>query len=739
MGSANIIPNGGEAPFNIVLTHISTSTAYTANQVNSNLFRGLSDGQYTVQVTDNLGCTETFTNAFTLSPPEPIVANIQTTQGLVCEGDTIAEIMGGFTPRTVTTNYRYILKTYDSDAPGANLIQTTSAQTSPTFSNLRSGYYSITVLDDLNCSDETAIIEIIEPIEVKGQLVTAQRATCLSDAELLLTASGGTGPYMWNIDGTSTFNAMNEINGPNTHLFTGVLPNTYQYYVQDSEGCISVLTNSIIINPIIPLTVTLDNDNPTINCNGDNTGVINAEAQGGLGNYQYALFSDAGLTNEVSPNQPTGLFTDLLAGSYYLRVQSDDCEVTSALITITEPDPLLIDTANTSITDVTCNGQEDGSITVNMIGGSGIYQYAISPNLDRFSDDNTFDELAPGDYIIIAQDSNGCFELVEATIVEPEVLEITTASTPEICVGEEDGTIDLTIIGGTAPYSTRLADEADFVQDRTSFTNLAAGDYIIYIEDAQGCEETIIVTIDTGVDLGAIVEPIYGCNGNFPSNYVNIVLNDPSIEDDVLFGLDTVDPMEMQLTPIFRELTPGTHFISISHANGCIATYDVEILAFEPLEITVVESNINQITATVTGGRENYTFYLDDRDMGSENVYYITETNTYDVTVVDENGCESTASIFIEFIDIEIPNFFTPNGDGENDMWMPLNIEIYPEIFISIYDRYGRTVYTFKDNEDGWNGFYQNAELPTGDYWYIIKLNGEADTREFVGNFTLYR
>lgn len=739
MGSANIIPNGGEAPFNIVLIHVSTSTTYTANQVNSNLFRGLSDGQYTVEVTDNLGCTQTFTNAFVLSPPEPIVANIQSIQGLVCEGDTIAEITGGFTPRAVTTNYRYILKTYDSDAPGANLLQTTSAQTSATFSNLRSGYYTITVLDDLNCSDETAIIEIVEPIEVKGQLVTAQRATCLSDAELLLTASGGTGPYMWNIDGTSTFNAMNEINGPNTHLFTGVSPNTYQYYVQDSEGCISVLTNSVTINPITPLTVTLDNDNPTINCNGDNSGVINAEAQGGLGNYQYALFSDAGLTNEVSPNQPTGLFTDLLAGPYYVRVQSDDCEVATTVITITQPDPLLIDTANTVFNDVTCNGQEDGSITVNMLGGSGTYQYAISPNLDRFSDDNTFDELAPGDYIIIAQDSNGCFELIEATIVEPDVLEITTASTPEICVGEEDGTIDLSIIGGTAPYSTRLADETDYVQGRTSFTNLAAGDYIIFIEDAQGCEETIIVTIDAGVDLGAIVEPIYGCNGVFPSNYVNIVLNDPSIENDVLFGLDTVDPMEMQLNPIFRELTPGNHFISISHANGCIATYDIEIESYDPLTLTVAETNINQITATVAGGKENYTFYFGDTNNGSENVFYITETDTYLVTAIDENGCEIIASIFIEFIDIEIPNFFTPNGDGGNDLWKPENIEVYPNIFISIFDRYGRSVYKFQDNKDGWDGIYQTTELPSGDYWYVIKLNGEADTREFIGHFTLYR
>ncbi|WP_405409981.1 T9SS type B sorting domain-containing protein [Maribacter sp. Asnod1-A12] len=737
MGSANISPLGGEGPYDITLTHIASSIAYTETQVNSFLFQGLSAGQYSVDVTDALGCSIPFANAFELVVPDPITATISSTT-LLCENDNDASITATIATRNVTTNYRYILNTY-SDASGSNQIQTSSSQTVDTFNNLSSGFYSVTILDDMNCSFETAIEEIVNPVEVKGQLVTAQRISCLSDAELLLTASGGTGPYMWNTDGTSTFNAMNEVNGPNTHLFTGVVPNTYQYYVQDSFGCISVLSNSVTINPITVLTVTLDNDDPTISCYGDNSGVINAEAQGGLGNYQYALFSDAGLTNEVRANQPTGLFTDLLAGPYYVRVQSDDCEVTSALITITEPDELLIDTANTIINDVTCNGQEDGSITVNMLGGSGIYQYAISPNLDRFSDDNTFDDLAPGDYVIIAQDSNGCFELIEATIAEPDVLEITTESTAEICVGEEDGTIDLTIIGGTAPYSTRLEDESDFVQDRTSFTNLAAGDYIIFIQDAQGCEETIIVTIDAGVDLGAIVEPVYGCNGNFPSNYVNIVLNDTSIEDNVLFGLDTVDPSEMQLTPIFRELTAGSHFISISHANGCIATYDIEIEAFEPLEITVVESNINQITATVTGGKENYTFYFEDENRGSENVFYITETGTYTITVIDENGCESTASLFIEFIDIEIPNFFTPNGDGQNDFWMPDNIEVYPEIFISIYDRYGRSVYTFKDNEDGWDGFYQENELPTGDYWYIIKLNGAADTREFVGNFTLYR
>ena len=248
-----------------------------------------------------------------------------------------------------------------------------------------------------------------------------------------------------------------------------------------------------------------------------------------------------------------------------------------------------------------------------------------------------------------------------------------------------------------------------------------------------------MVTIEPGVNLNAHVETVYGCNGNTPNNYVNIAMDDEGLQDQVLFGLDTMNPMEMQLNPFFRDVDPGTHYISISHENGCITTHTFEVEHFEPLQLTVTQTNINEITAAVSGGRENYTIYFGDVNNGSDNVYHITETDTYLVTVVDENGCEATASIYMEFIDIEIPNFFTPNGDGKNDTWKPKNIEVYPNIYINIYDRYGRTVYTFEDNEDGWDGIYQESDLPSGDYWYIIKMNGESDTREFVGHFTLYR
>ena len=206
-----------------------------------------------------------------------------------------------------------------------------------------------------------------------------------------------------------------------------------------------------------------------------------------------------------------------------------------------------------------------------------------------------------------------------------------------------------------------------------------------------------------------------------------------------MYALDSRDPSAMQMDPDFSNLAPGPHYLAISHINGCVQTIDFEIDAFEPLTLVLEQRNINEITAIAEGGQPEYTFYFNDEDYGSDNTYYINATGTYTVRVVDQNGCVVEAEIFMEFIDIEIPNFFTPDGDGMNDFWIPENMEGFPQILIKIYDRYGRVVAEVRYGVQGWDGNYNGKELPTGDYWYTIQLNGENDTREFVGHFTLYR
>jgi gliding motility-associated-like protein len=734
-GSASIKPSGGKAPYNIQLTNGTTGAVSNAIQVTANLFQELTAGQYSIRITDALGCIQTFTNEFEFLLPDPISGTVTATN-LVCQGDTDASLSFTLNSRNIGTNYRYLLQKFN-DLAGTHLIASSTSQVSSPFNNLAAGFYRIKVLDDMGCSFESTITQIEDPVEVVAQVLTVQTMGCQNGAILELSAQGGTAPYSWSFD-ESTFNPMNGINGMGTHVFQNVSDGTYQYYIRDSFNCISIISNEITINPIETLTVVVDTDAAFINCNGESSALIDAEADGGLGNYQYGLFADAGLVNEIIPYQSTGLFANLLQGMYYISVMSEDCQVTSEVIQITEPESLVI---TPTIMNVLCHGDENGSITIDVEGGSGVYQYAISPNLNQFDDKNTFENLAPGDYRVIVQDTNGCFELIEFTIVEPALLEMEVTSTPEICIGDNDGSVSVSINGGTSPYSTALDSNEDneFVEGKFMYTNLPGGTYILFVRDVNGCTINETITVENGANLNANVAVIYECAGDTPNNYIALTLADTTITTEVMYALDSTDPNDFVLDPNFTNLAPSMHYVSIAHANGCINTVKFEVEGFEPLSLSLEQRNLNEITAIASGGKEGYTFYFDDQENGDDAIFYIRRTDTYTVRVVDQNGCESIATIFMEFIDIEIPNFFTPDGDGENDRWIPRNIAQFPDIYINIFDRYGRTVYTIQDNDEGWDGFYQKNTLPTGDYWYVIKLNGPEDQREFIGHFTLYR
>ncbi len=737
-GSILIDPEGGTAPYDIILTNTTTTQSYTQTNVQAHIFTGLSGGDYDVTITDASNCP--ISDTITLLTPDALVPTIVATP-LVCFNGATGTLTASVNTRNVTPNYLYQINRYDST--GSTILTTSANQTSNIFTGLNAGYYSVTVNDDVGCSENTPIIQIVNPAEVEALLIRTRALTCdtTMGVELELSATGGSGTYEYSEDNI-TWIAMTgstavipdgaNINGP---LGAG----TYRYYVRDAiNGCIAVQSNEIIEDVIEPLTLTLDTTAAFINCNGDNTAAIYASAQGGLGNYMYELYTDVTLsaTSRIAGPQSLGEFNGLTAGTYFVNVFSEDCTVAAQQVVITEPDAL---THTDSVENVLCFGDENGSITIQLTGGAGGYQYAISPNLNQFTSENVFDELAPGNYTVIAQDQNGCFIELQYTITQPEALSVSATSTPEICVGDADGTIDLNITGGTAPYSTRLATETDFVQDRISFTDLSADNYIIFVRDANNCESDTGILVEGGANLSASIEVVYECSGDTPSNYINIRLEDASVIGDVLYALDSTDPADMQLNPDFRNSAPGSHYIAIAHSNGCIQTVDFEVQNFEPLTLSLEQGGINQISATANGGKEGYTFYFGEDNNGSDNTYIVNRTDTYTVRVIDANGCEATENIFIEFIDIEIPNFFTPDGDGQNDVWMPRNQEGFPEILTVIFDRYGREVYRMSLNTPGWNGLYNETELPTGDYWYVIKLRGENDDREFVGNFTLYR
>ncbi|NAS30923.1 T9SS type B sorting domain-containing protein, partial [Flavobacteriaceae bacterium R38] len=706
----------------------------------NNVFSGLDAGNYTVEVRDANGCIRDASQP--LTQPTPIAADAVLTNGLVCEGDTTASIevnaTGGRPDIDPTATYQYILNVLDNTG---TIVSSSAAQNSNTFAGLSAGRYSVTVIDGFNCDATTNEIIIDDPAEIVATLVQETAPTCLVDATITLTATGGVGPYQYSTDG------INFIGSFASSITLPAPTGSYQFYVRDSNLCPSGISNLVSIEAVPALTIdaqtTVD-----VGCFGEATGLIQVVSSGGLGNHMYTLLASDG-TTQLRPAQTDDIFRDLTAGTYFVRVNSGvDCTEISAPITITEGPDL---TARTPIVVNPLCIDDMGSITVELQGGTGQYQYAISPNLNEFQSENTFTDLPAGTYTIVAQDSNGCKPFVfEMEIVAPTPVVATTTNVQgEVCAGDTDGFIEIDITGGTAPYSTRIVSTANnpltfdpnFVQDQVLFTGLAGGfPYVVLVRDANGCETQLAVDLPEGITIDAEVRVETICNAEtLPTNNV-IVTMDASLENDVLYALDSNDDGALRLFDRngFRGVAPGDHFVRVVHANGCEQRIDFTIDAVDPLGLTAREGQINEIVAVTTGGREDYEYFFNGVSNGSSPSFFVNQTGTYEVRVVDANGCEAVATIFIEFIDIFIPNFFTPDGDGTNDTWSPRNTEPFPNILTQVFDRYNRLIAELRQGES-WIGTYNGTPLPSGDYWYVVKLNASNDGREFVGNFTLYR
>ena len=731
-GAILIEGDGGWAPYDIVLVNTNTGQNYTANDVTSFEFTGLSEGSYTITVTDDRGCI--FNDTETLSQPADITATAVQADPIICEGEITASIVvtasGGRPDVDPAGVYRYILNTLDA---GGNIVSSSAAQLNNVFTDLRAGRYSVTVIDGWSCDAITLPVEITEPTAVIASLVQVTAPTCLTEGSIELSATGGVGPYSYSTDG---------INFTGSFASSIVLPapaNTYQYYVRDNNNCISDISNEVNVDPVPTLTVSeelvID-----INCNGESTGIIRIAASGGLGNYEFTIYRLPDLITPYRPMQLEDTFTGLPAGTYQIRVDSDDCSETIS-VPIQEGMPL---TARQPVVSNPLCTDDLGSISVELQGGTGVYQYAISPNLNEFQPENMFTDLTPGMYTIIAQDSNGCRPFVfQREIIAPQPLAGTIQDVAtEVCSGDNDGFIEVNITGGTAPYSTKLVSndpnlaDMPFELNRVRYDGLAGGyTYVVLVEDANGCESQIVAELQNGVviDPQATLETL--CDNNLPTTNVMITVN-PNVTNDVIYFLD--GDVTGQLDGRFENLSPGPHTVVIQHANGCNDNVSFTVPDIPLLDITAVQGNINQIVATATGGVEDYEYYFNDVFNGNDNTFVINETGTYTVRVVDANGCEAETEIFMEFIDIFIPNFFTPDGNGNNDTWSPKNTESFPDIITRIYDRYGRQLAELRQGES-WLGTYNGNPMPSGDYWYVVKLNADFDGREFVGNFTLYR
>lgn len=694
-------------------------------------FENLTPGKYTVNVKDSKGCIDSqiidlvipAPITFTATPSAPMLSCYGATDGSI----TVATPTGG-----QGSNYSYTLNLTTSTG-----IITRGPQESNVFNGLGAGTYTITVTDGFSCEATSAVITIGEPTEVKPSLALEKSVTCLTSATLTLSATGGTSPYTYSEDGI-TYSA------PFSSSVTfAVTVGAHHYFVKDNLGCVSTVSNDIKVEPIVPLAVVLDLRNSTVNCTGEATAIIAATATGGLGNYQYSLLNNLGV--EIRPAQPNGIFENLAAGTYTVHVKSFDCEQNSVAIVVTQPANPLV--SSYVVEPVKCFGENNGKITISASGGTGVIKYAITPNLDQFVDSGTFDRLTAGTYKVIVQDILGCNNVYDIVVNEPTMLiasEVPNSMIPEVCQGDKDGAFSIQIKGGTAPYFASLdVDKGPFISVAgliKDYTGLVGGKHTVYIKDSNGCISLVEVKMPLPVILNPTAEVTYDCVNNTQANMVTVTVDASNTNladvDYALDGTGTYQPGN-----IFTNLAPGNHYITARHTNGCeVPTVSFVIKAYDPLGIKLSDGQpeMNVISVTGTGGAPAYEYSFNGEPFTSSNTYKIYKSGDYEVIVRDQNGCTATMIVPMVYIDVCLDNYFTPNGDGVYDTWGPGCTNIYNNLEFSIFDRYGRVIAKYHYGQK-WDGRYDGAELPSGDYWYVLKLNDEKDAREFVGHFTLYR
>ena len=751
-------------------------------------FENLASGDYQVEIRDVEGCSATVD--INIPPVPPIDAGIREPLALQCPGGNNA-VLEAFDPTTgdaITAiagasggypgagyNYRLL---YLNSNDNTDIASTSGLQNSPTFIGtsggfISAGWYAIEVSSSFNCLFITVPYYVDPPPPVEPRLVQTRVPGCGGMGEMRLTIE--------NPDPSFTYEYLRLENGiavgvytdmvGTSELFPGVSGITYQFDVRKknaSNTCAAVTSNGITMTDATGITL-LPNQPDDISCASELDGRIESFINGGVGDNLFYLYSGdpvdaftpSGTATLFRGPQDNGTFEGLPEDTaYYIVVTSGtSCSDIAGPFEIVRPAPIVFD-ANT--TPVSCNGEEDGTVSVEVTsGGVGLIQFAIEPYFNEFFSDPltpgsyTFEDLAAGDYEILIQDENGCFEKDILTVMEPaEVIVTNISTTPETCIGFADGTAQLTIAGGTpfvdpitavSYYETMLVGpnstgtEVFVRNDNLYFDNLIGGEtYIVFIQDANLCGTDTLIPIDIGVDLTseAIVE--YGCEGIFPNSTVTLNMLDTNLLPQLLFSLDVDDITVANTDTMWGDLTAGTHTVYVYHENGCTSSVEFEVESYEPLTLSAVKTGPNELTAMANGGYGGYEYFFQGESYGADTIYTTNENTTVNVRVVDQRGCVAEVAVPFEFTGmLEIPNFFTPDGDNQNDFWSPKSRDYFPDLEVKIYDRYGRVVAVL-DQVSKWDGNYEGNPVPTGDYWYVVNANDKSKVR-YVGHFTLYR
>ncbi|MFB6306761.1 MAG: SprB repeat-containing protein [Flavobacteriales bacterium] len=632
-GEVTASVSGGSSPYSYSWKHDGNSIGGDTNTIDSACV-----GTYTVEVTDDNGCTARDT--FELTATNPINITIDSTQnsscGAACDGSIFISSSGGNTPHT----YDWL------EMPSENSINITQEDAVDT---LCSGNYAVEVTDQDGCVDTSSTQSISDTANITGTIsMTPESCPGACDGELSVSASGGTPPYSYEWKDSDG----NVVGVGDTHTDC---PGEYCVTITDDVGCQSAPICDTI-EAAVPITATTDST--PVQCNGDSTGSATVNPSGGQTPYTYSW-------NDPN-NQTTQTADSLAAGTYNVTVtDANNCTLDTS-VTVTEPSNL---SGSFSITDITCRGDCDGMMIVSPSGGVGDYSFqwkdSLGNNLAGETDD-TLSDVCAAEYCVEISDSNNCDTIICDTINAPDSLlisEVTSSHKDVSCNGLCDGELEVTATGGTTPYQYRI--DGGSLQGSGSFTGLCDGTYLLEVVDANGCIDSMNINISEPSVLSASEVASshvdVQCNGNCTGELEATATGGTTPYEYSIDGGST-----FQDSGRFVGLRANTYDVIVNDSNDCEDT--VQIVISEPASLILNEDssehkNVScknvcdgQFEGSASGGVGGYEFKLEGGSYGADSLFTGLCDSTYNLIVRDTNNCTDTLSITIsepDSIDIQ--------------------------------------------------------------------------------------
>ena len=576
-GSIDLTITGGSAPYQFTWNSGQSTEDIT----------NLTAGTYTVTVIDNAGCE--LTQTFTVGNNTGTLAETAGTLNETC-GNSVGAVNITVTGGTLPYTYAW-----------------SNGATTEDLSNLSAGTYSVVITDGVGCqltSNDYTISNSAGTLSLNNVTVTNEDCSNGTGA-VDITIGGGTLPYTYAWS-----------NGATTEDITGLSAGTYSATISDANGCQVATGDKTVFNTASDIAVTTTSLTDEVCGNG--TGAIDVTITGG--STPYTLSWDNGATTED--------ITALNAGDYVLTVT----DVNGCTFNYTESvtnNPGTLNITSTVPTDENC-GDGSGAVNITVTGGNTPYTFAW--NNGATTEDLT--GLSAGTYTLNLTDNNGCATSTSATVSGDGISIPSNVVSDEIC-GDAAGSIDITVIGGTTPYSFSW-DNGATTED---LTGLSAGIYSVSITDATGCVFTASYTVGNNTNGLAITNTTVtdeNCGDGTGAIDVTVAGGTAPLSFSWDNGSTTED---------LTGLNGGNYTITIQDANGCTINQSSTVTnisgGFTASVTSTTDENCGDGTGavdiTVTGGTMPYG-YTWDNGATTEDLTGLSAGN-YSVTVTEANGC----------------------------------------------------------------------------------------------------